>query len=147
LHTQLEHVIGGDSGDDIPNIKGYSRFSKEFKEKYPDKTELQMYPKRFELDKVFKSTYGVSAYNHPRYGYKMFLRSKKTLEDLLNENEIYKLNYKLNRQIALPEGIPTYISSNIINQYNTEPNKNQKELQNYFMKHKLFETISTIGLL
>ena len=106
-----------------------------------------MYPKRFELDKLFESKFGESAYNHPRYGYKMFLNSKKTVEDLLNENEIYKLNYKLNRQIALPEGIPTEISSEIIKNYNNQPKKSPAELQKYFTENHLFEMNARIPLL
>lgn len=147
VHIILDHVIGGDSGDGINNIKGYSRFSSKFKEKYPNKTELEVYSKRFELDELFKKTYGVSAYSHPRYGYKMFLKSKKTLEQLLEENPIYKLNYKLNRQIALPEGIPADITSKIIGCYeNYNHPKSYFKLQNYFVETKTPELIGSLLL-
>lgn len=147
VHTILDHVIGGDSGDGINNVKGYSRFSSKFKSIYPDKTELEVWKKRFELDALFTKKFGESAYNHPRYGYKMFLNSKKTLEELLKENPVYKLNYALNRQIALPEGIPSSISNAIIEEYEKEPKQNMKELREYFRINGMFELTDRITFL
>ncbi len=144
VHTILDHVIGGDSGDGINNVKGYSRFSNKFKELYPDKKEIDVWEKRFELDNLFEQKFGVSAYNHPRYGYKMFLKSNKTLEELLSENSIFKLNYALNRQIALPEGIPPDISSAIIDAYEEPPKNNMKALKEYFKVNGMFELTSKL---
>ncbi len=81
---ELIHLIEGDYGDNIKNVKAYSRFSKDFKALYPDKTEALMYPRRFELERLFLKKYKKEAYNHPRYGYKMFCKTDKTLEEFIN---------------------------------------------------------------
>lgn len=147
LNLEMEHIIQGDGGDNIKNIKSFSRFSDKFKEIYPDKTELQVYEKRFELDKIFENTYGESAYKHPRYGLKTFMRTNKTVDELLDENPIFKMNYAMNREIALPEGIPSYISSKIIDDYNTVSNKrNIAELQKYFTQEGSFELVGQMGM-
>lgn len=148
LDMELDHLIGGDGGDYIKNVKAYSVFSEEFKEKYPNMTELQVWPKRHEIDISFEDKFGVSAYKHPRYGYKMFLKTKLTIDELLEQNPIYELNYNLNKQIAMPEGIPQDIRTSIIESYNTaKTTKNNKELQNYFKSLGLFELVSKIPFL
>ena len=146
LNLELGHIIQGDAGDNIKNIKSFSVFSKKFKDMYPNRTELEVYHKRFELDEIFEKTYNESAYKHPRYGLKTFMRSKKTIDELLNENEIYKMNYLMNRTIALPEGIPQDISSNIIEAYNTVPTiKKTQKLQEFFMNEGCFELIGSLN--
>ena len=146
LSLELEHVIQGDAGDNIKNVKSFSRFSKRFKSLHPDKCEIELYDKRFKLDELFEATYGESAYDHPRYGAKMFLKSKKTIEEFLRENPIYKQNYALNRQIALPEGIPQTISASIIDNYNSaSTTKNSAKLQSFFMNNGCFELIGKLG--
>jgi len=91
---------------------------------------------------------GKQAYNHPRFGYKMFLKSKKTLEELLNENEIYEKNYKMNRNLALPENIPSYISKEIIQDFKDAKAEADYEcLTKYFTENRLIELISQIILL
>ncbi len=145
LLLEIEHLVQGDASDNIKNIKSYSRFSKKFKELYPDKKEIDVYDKRFELDEMFEEKYGCSAYDHPRYGAKMFLKSKKTIEELLKENPIYELNYKMNSIIAMPEGIPADISKSIIEKYNSaETTRNISALQEYFMKNGCFELIGSL---
>ncbi len=146
VHIILDHVIGGDPGDDIKNVKGFSRFSQKCKEIYPDLTELRVWEKRFEFDTLFEKTYGVSAYSHPPYGYKRFLKSKKTLEDLLNEDNIFRLNYALNRQIALPEGIPQWLSSDVIQEYKKPNQKDLSKLQEFFIKNGLFDLVGKLVL-
>ncbi len=148
VELELDHLIGGDPGDYIKNVKAYSVFSPEFKNLYPDKTPLQVWDKRHEIDMMFHDKYGVSAYKHPRYGYKMFLKSKFTVKELLAQNPIYSKNYELNKKIAMPEGIPQEIRAEIIEQYNTvSVDRNPKELQKYFMSLGLFELISKISFL
>jgi 5'-3' exonuclease len=143
----MEHIIQGDSGDDFGNIKQYSRFSKEFLKVFPqlEGKELQAYPKRFQIDVQFEKKYGVSAYNHPRYGYKMFLRSKKTVKEILAENPIYKMNYEMNRRLALPEMIDTNISESILESYHKSNNNRDPEcLMNFFMNNNLLDLAGQI---
>ena len=145
---EQEHIIGGDKGDYIKNIKAYSKFSKEFKEIYPNKKEIDTWDKRHEIDVLFEKKYNQSAYTHPRYGYKMFKKSKMKLSELLSQNPIYTKNYHINKKIALPEGIPEDIKYNIIEQYNSScTRRNNKELQTFFNDYKLFDLCSSIPLL
>lgn len=148
LELEIDHLIGGDPGDYIKNVKAYSRFSKEFKNKYPDKNELDVWEKRHEIDVMFEKKYGVSAYNHPRYGYKMFMKSALTVQGLLAQNPIYQLNYDLNKKVAMPDGIPQGIRHNIIEMYNDAPTTRRAlALQKFFKEQQLFEMNSKISFL
>jgi hypothetical protein len=143
----LEHCIQGDPGDGFGNIKAYSRFSKEFLKVYPqfEGDEKRLYPKRFEIENAFRQKYNQEAYNHPRYGYKMFLRSKKTVEELLEENEIYAWNYEMNRRLALPDEIPSEISEQIIKAYEKAKSEyNYSCLYEFLMKYNLFESTTNL---
>jgi len=145
LEMEMDHLIGGDPGDYIKNVKAYSKFSPEFKTQYPNRTEIEVWEKRHELDCMFTEKFGVSAYKHPRYGYKMFLKSKHSVVSLLAENEIYKKNYEINKKVAMPEGIPLEIKEQITTQYENAPCvRVNKELQKFFMTHGLFELNSNI---
>jgi len=148
------HVIGGDLGDGFGNIKHYSRFSKEFLKIYPGLTgkELQVYPKRFVLEQMFKKKYGEDAevYNHPRYGYKMFKNSKKSLKSVLKENKIFHMNFKMNKKLALPSGIPNNIKTDIITNYLDNSKKNTSDymcLSDFMINNNLFELTSQIPFL
>jgi len=146
----MEHVIQGDPGDGFGNIKAYSRFSEDFLKIYPymKNKELKAYPKRFQIEKQFEEKYDKPAYNHPRYGYKMFLRSKKTVEEIISENPIYELNYKMNRDLALPETIPSWVSKDIIEAYEKPSNKQDYRcLYDFLIENKLFEVTSSIPML
>lgn len=143
---ELEHIIQGDGGDNIKNIKAYSQFSPKFKEIYPDKKEIDVYSKRFELDILFEKTYGESAYKHPPFGLKTFQKKKKPLKEFLKENKIYKENYNLNKILALPEGIPPKIFQSIVDEYNLENTKNYKELSNFFKEQNCFDLIGKLVL-
>ncbi len=146
----MEHVIQGDPGDGFGNIKAYSRFSEDFLKAYPylKGKELQAYPKRFDIELAFEKKYNKKAYNHPRYGYKMFLRSKKTVDEIIKENPIYELNYQMNRDLALPETIPAWVSKEIINMYEKpNPEKKYNCLFDFLMENRLFQVTSRISML
>ncbi len=147
LELELDHLIGGDSGDYIKNVKSYSKFSLDFLAMYPKfkGKELQTWDKRHEIDVAFMDKTEKSAYKHPRYGYKMFLKSDQTLKDLLNENPIYKKNYEMNKIVAMPDGIPQNIRQQIMESYEQAPDKrNIKELQKYFKENHLFKLSSAL---
>ena len=116
----LEHIIKGDPGDGFGNIKHYSRFSDDFLEVYPHMRgkELQAYPKRFQIEVLFREKYGKEAYSHPAFGYKAMKQKGQTLKDVLIENPIYKKNFELNCRLALPQNIPEDIREQIITDYN-----------------------------
>ncbi len=146
-----EHIISGDDGDGFGHFKQYSRFSEEFLEKYPQykNKELELYPKRFKIQEMFKKKYGedAKAYNHPRFGYKSFKKSKKELKNVLKENKIFEMNYQMNKKLALPEYIPQEIKEQIINNYEREHNNDSNCFDDFLIKNKLFELTSLSALL
>ncbi len=150
LELELDHLIGGDAGDYIKNVKAYSVFSKEFLKMYPNYKgkELQVWDKRHEIDIAFMDKTEKSAYKHPRYGYKMFLKSDLTVRELLDQNPIYRKNYELNKLIALPDGIPQDIRKSIMDMYESAPAvRNAKALKQYFKENHLFKLMSSLPFL
>ena len=139
IELELEHLIQGDRGDYIKNVKAYSVFSKEFKEKYPERTPLELWDKRHEVDTIFEKTYGVSAYKQPPYGYKKFLKEKITVKELLNKNIIYKKNYDLNKVIAMPDGIPLEYRAAIVSEYKRPLETDLKKARKFLTENRLFE--------
>jgi hypothetical protein len=145
----MEHCISGDPGDGFYHIKSYSRFSDDFIEMYPQfkGKEKELYPKRFKIETLFEEKTGKKAYNHPRFGYKTFLRSKSTLNELLNENEIYKWNYEMNRKLALPENISQDIKSKIVKEYkNANSTPDYGCLTKYFTENRIIELIGKVSM-
>jgi hypothetical protein len=107
--------------------------------------EKEAYPKRFKIEKYFEDKYNKKAYSHPRFGYKSFKKSGKSVEDLLNENEIYRWNYEMNKKLALPEFIPDDLRTQIIDTYKqSNSTQNYSCLYEYLMKYNLFEVTSSI---
>jgi len=148
-NLKFEHCMFGDRGDYLFPVVYYSQFSDEFKAMYPDVTELKAYPKRHEIDLAFRKKTGKSAYKHPRMGAKTFKKKMEkegfTIDEFLSRNPIYKLNYELNKKLALPSGIPDEIKQAIINEYdNASSKKNEQALIDYFMK---YGAVDLIGLL
>ena len=139
---KFEHVFFGDPGDNILSVVSFSNFSEKFREIYPEITELQAWPKRFEIDQKFIEKYGVSAYKHPRFGAKSYYKKKEkegfTDEEFLDRNPIYRLNYEVNKKISLPEYIPDDIRQKIKDAYYNKSNKkNLGELNKYLLENKL----------
>ena len=146
----LSHCINGDPGDGFLHIKSWSQFSDEFLEMYPNLKgkELKFYDKHHEIEKKFYKKTGKNAYKHPRFGYKMMVKSKKSLKDVLNENPIYKKNFFRNKKLCLPSGIPETYKKQIIEAYNNANSKpDYRKLQEYIMKYNLFDLISVISMI
>jgi hypothetical protein len=145
---RFNHSVFGDRGDYIQHIKAWSKFSKSFREKYPDIDEVSAYPKRYEINEKFKEKFGVEAYSHPRFGRKMFDKSQKSLKEVLKENPIYELNYELNKKLVLSENVPKEIQSEIIATYERANTKRDiQKLMEYFQKLGAFELTGSVGLM
>ena len=150
----LNHVIGGDPNDGFYHIKSFSRFSENFLKEYPqmEGKELQAYPKRFQIDEMFKKKHSktgekVSAYNHPRFGYKTFKKGKKSLKEILKLNPIFEMNYKMNKTLALPENIPQEIKEKIINSYERDHENDVGCFIEYLTEMGLFDLTSLVYLM
>lgn len=77
--------------------------------------------------------------------------STKKLEEWLNQepdqfctNEMYR-NYKRNEQLIDLEFVPENLKEDVINQYNSQLNKDRSKLMNYFIKNKLKNLMSNIN--
>jgi hypothetical protein len=96
---------------------------------------------------MFYEKTGKDAYSHPRFGYKMFKKSGKSLEELLDENPIYRWNYERNRKLCLPDSVPEEYKPEVINQYKKEPKKDVSKLLEFFNRYNLFELQGKLQLL
>jgi hypothetical protein len=149
---ELEHCIIGDPGDGFGHIKQWSKFSPEFIEHYPHYRgkELDLWPKRFEIDSLYEDKTGNKAYKHPRYGWKTFKKEfgLHNYTEMLKENKIYRLNYECNKSLAMQDEIPQEITNSIIQSY-TDANSTRdvKVLQEFFMKNQLFSLTGSVSLL
>jgi hypothetical protein len=152
----LDHCFFGDKGDYILSINAYTIFSNKFKEVYPDMTPEKAYSKRHEIDLGFTKKYGESAYKHPRFGKKSFMKKiekegkdyRTAVKDYLKINPIHKWNFELNKKIALPNGIPDEIKQEIIAAYENASNvRDITELNKWFMQYNMVNLIGITGLL
>ena len=151
-HFKLEHIIAGDKGDGFLHIKSWTQFSDDFLNEYPKfkGKEQELYDKHHLIERKFdeKHDFKKSAYKHPRFGYKSFSKSSKTIEDILNENPIHRKNYERNKKLCLPSGIPQKYKDAIIESYKqASDERNPGILQNFFMQNNLFDLTSSIPLL
>jgi len=149
---KYEHCMFGDRGDYLLPVTYYSRFSDLFKEKYPKKTPLEVYPMRHKVDVLFKEKFGKSAYKQPPLGaisfYKKQVKEGFSTQEFLDRDPIYQMNYDLNKKLGLPDGIPTEIREKIIAEYNVSSDvKNNKALTDYFMGYGLIELIAHLPTL
>lgn len=148
---KFEHCMFGDRGDFLLPVVYYSQFSAEFKAYRPNATEIQAYPKRYEIDMAFQKSHGVSAYKHPRLGAKSFYKKMDkegfTVQEFLDRDPIYQLNYDLNKKLALPSGIPDYIRELILDEYDNTPIvRDNGQLTEYFMKYGLINLVGKLLL-
>ncbi len=141
--------IAGDPKDGLKHMCSWSQFSPEFLVEHPKfkGREIEMYNKHHQIEKMYndKHDWTKNAYKHKRFGYKSFKKSKKTLQDLFDENPIHKWNYERNQKLCLPEGIPEEFKTQIIEYYNeTEDKRNAKELQKFFNENGLFDMLGKL---
>jgi len=161
---RFNHVVFGDRGDYIQHIKSWSRFSDKFKKlindnsadvtkatKFKNFDELRAYPFRHELNERIYQKYGFYAYSHPQFGVKTLsklMQDGNSIDDILSENPIYKLNYELNKKLVLRENVPDKIQNDIIENYlNANTNRNIAKLIEYFTNIGAFELIGMVGLM
>jgi len=149
---RLDHVIGGDTGDYIKNVKAYTVFSPEFIEMYPKVNPADVWDKRHEVDIAFEEKHGISAYKHPRFGLKTYIKycekNSLTLDDFLKIDPLYRKNYDLNCILAFPEGIPKQLRADIITEYDSALTEaNYGSLVEQFTEKGMFDLIGKITLL
>lgn len=154
-----KYLVLGQSKDDIPNIKFESELSDEFIKWMKDKHNIEITKDMIHIIKEKYSSYmedyrismfkedtisiasgkrkqqrKLTAYKKPGFGEVSYRKmiEKQGLDSFLNENQIYKQNYELNKQLYLLENIPQRIVEIIGREYlhakrNITSNKYQAE--------------------
>lgn len=123
---ELEHICLGDAADNVPRVVDFSIFSDNFKNYY-NGTELEFYnltseerEKILENYEIFKSNGELDVYNNPKFGpatLKKCIKEFGTLDNFLDSNPIYRMNYERNRRLVLDSEIPTKIEMDIMSQF------------------------------
>ena len=148
---KYEHCMFGDRGDNLLPVVYYSVFSAEFKALNPNASELKAYPIRHEIDQKFRKAHGVSAYKHPRLGAKSFQKKMNkegfTVQEFLDRDPIYQMNYDLNARLALPDGIPAHIKDKIITAYDGALcTRDNRAMVKFMTENNLFNLIGEVSL-
>ena len=162
----LDHVILGDVCDEVPKVVDFTIFSDEFKKFLElEKINIDTYQFNYEftderrsnlIEHFYKSEFGLpiknssrsknspeyvlpSVFKKERFG-KTTLRKeiKKfgSLENWLNSNKEYKLNYERNKKLVLADYIPETIFNSVVENFkNQKPKYNNKEFRNYIYEN------------
>lgn len=154
---KLIHVCLGDASDNVPRITDFSVFSENFKKHFNNYIsqnglqincdELTYYNLDDSLKKKILNEYNIykknkkgentilDVFDNPKIGEASLLRSIEKhggLDNFLDSNEIYRLNYERNKKLVLDDEIPAKIEAQILSNYNDcEQNFNLNELNKY----------------
>lgn len=123
---ELEHICIGDAVDNVPRVVDFSVFSDNFRNYYKG-TELDFY-KLSETEKnkiladykILKPNGEPDIFNNPKFGpatLKKKIQEFGSLDNFLDSNPIYRLNYERNRRLVLDSEIPAKIEADIMSQY------------------------------
>lgn len=133
LRFKLEHIISGDSSDNIPNIAWNSECSKLFSDWMYTKYGIEMSEAiHFKMIKEnspffddFKKETGKKPFKQVRMGEKTAkeIVAEGKLKTLLNTNPIIKRNFILNQMLIDLDFIPEPIINSILNEFHNYPRK------------------------
>ncbi len=147
----VEHVVLGDSTDDIPRIVDNLDFSEKFKRylkennyninefEFAKLTSNEKYNiiKNYNthiIDKNGKSTLKLDIFNKHRFGpsnLKKMIKEYHSLDNWLDSNPLLRLNYEQNKKLILSEYIPDEIRRSIIEKYKASENKYNNDFRKY----------------
>jgi len=142
----LSHILCGDSGDGVPSIKDGAEFEPSFishlKRNFINLSKVEDVTK-LEVFKPISESYDGKIYKPGRFaegGAKKVIQTK-SLRNVLKENPIFKRNFIRNRLLIDLRKIPKYISTRIMDMFDSLPQKknNMFDLQDWLVKHKLKE--------
>ena len=163
----LDHVILGDACDEVPKVVDFTIFSDEFKKFLNSENKtINTYQFNYEfsdekrsnlIDEFYHSEFGLpikndshaknasetvlpSVFKKERFG-KTTLRKeiKKygSLDNWLDSNKEFRLNYERNKKLVLADYIPEKIFNSVVENFkNQTPKYNNKEFRNYIYENK-----------
>ena len=162
---KIEHILGGDEGDNIPNIKQHTEFTDEFKKYLSENGIFKDIPVHEFLDMsmsddLFKryNVYEVvtsgklkgqlkdtkKIFRMVPFGEKNIYKFALNLQENLNSNVLYKRYYERNKELVLFEYIPSDIKSNIIEKVKIVENTyNPTGIMNLLSKYMLIELMKS----
>lgn len=154
-----EHIVLGDTADDVPRITDKTEFTASFK-KYLDGIGINYTPKEYlglNPEKIveIEENYNVldkkgqkDIWKNPKLGPKTLQKIMESgeFEEWLNSNELYRPNYERNKKLVLQEYIPTEIFNECIIKYkeNNKNNININEFKNYLYSAGLMTLAETL---
>lgn len=119
-----EHVLLGDSADEIPKITDQTKFSPEFESFLASKNIPLTEEKYFSLNeetrnKVLSAFGSDDIWKNPRLGPKMVqkLLEEGKVDEFINNNALYKKNFERNKQLILDDYIPVEICNKCVLSY------------------------------
>lgn len=142
------HIIGGDSGDNVPTIKANTEFSPAFlkylREQEIFETDVYKFNKLSISNKLYTDYNTLDKkgdkdiFKPARFGEKGIIEFIKDLRVNLKSKKLYWLNYNRNKKLVMFEYIPQNIQSQIIQTYNTvEISYNPLKIKSYFDNNEL----------
>lgn len=125
---RAQHILGGDSGDNVPTIKFETEFSPNFikylRENNIFETDVFNFNK-LSISKKLYEEYNIldkkgekDIFKPARFGEKGILDFTKNLKNNLKEKRIFWENYKRNRELVIFDKIPLNMQNSIIDSYN-----------------------------
>lgn len=156
-----EHVMLGDSADEIPKVTDYTQFSDSFykylRDNNYDYTEEEYSEFPPAMRNMVEFNYNVlNRYNKKdiwkniRFGPKTVQKmlENNSIEEFLDSNPLYRKNYERNRRLILDDYIPDDIRTECIKQY-TEQSKevtseNTRAFKDYLVSSGLSQFAETL---
>lgn len=162
----VEHVVLGDSTDDIPKIVDNLNFSESFK-KYLKENNYNINEFEFAkltsnekynliknynvhiVDKKGNSTSKLDIFKRPRFGpsnLKKMIKEYVSLDNWLDSNPLLRLNYEQNKKLILSEYIPDQVRRNIIEKYKTAENKYNNDFRKYLENQNMGNILTILPM-
>ena len=151
-HMEFYHPLIGDKSDNVPRIVDFSEFTKEFKEFYK-KSELEFYNLDYvtqnKIKELFFKEYPNSeVFETLRFGKSTvdkMIKKFGSLDNYLDSNPIYRLNYERNKKLVLDSEIPPYIESSILSQFlKAKKDLNFEKVETYLKYYELYDVIQDL---
>ena len=156
----IEHVVLGDTSDNVPKIVDTLEFSDNFKS-YLNNKNLKITPFEFEKNhdlynikdyNIFKTNKkgentALDIFKKPRFGLsniKKNIETFGTLENWINSDEHLKYNYERNKKLVLEEFIPQDIFVDCVNNYENAPTNYDYNKFKIFLNDNKISNLETI---
>lgn len=141
----LDHVVLGDAADEIPRVIDNTEFTDEFsnflKSKNIELTPEQFWKLRDSTKDKLQNAFGGVMFKHSRFGPSTLRKEIKkfgSLDNWLDSNPLYRINYERNKKLILSEYIPGDIKNSIMIEFDhASTDFNELEFRGFLSKYHL----------